>query len=44
MRWNDNLVIPKGGASIDNAHKLLDYYYGVPGATMLSESWATSPR
>jgi spermidine/putrescine transport system substrate-binding protein len=37
MRWNDNLVIPKGGAAIDNAHKLLDYYYSVPGATMLSE-------
>ena len=37
MRWNDNLVIPKGGASLDNAHKLIDYYYGVPAATMLSE-------
>jgi spermidine/putrescine transport system substrate-binding protein len=37
MRWNDNLVIPKGGANIDGALKLIDYYYGVPGATMLSE-------
>jgi spermidine/putrescine transport system substrate-binding protein len=37
MRWNDNLVIPKGGASLDNAHKLMDYYYTVPAATMLSE-------
>jgi spermidine/putrescine transport system substrate-binding protein len=37
MRWNDNLVIPKGGANLDAAHKLLDYYYSVPAATMLSE-------
>ncbi|HEX6473963.1 MAG TPA: spermidine/putrescine ABC transporter substrate-binding protein [Candidatus Limnocylindria bacterium] len=37
MRWNDNLVIPKGGASLDNAHKLMDYYYSLPAATMLSE-------
>ena len=37
MRWNDNLVIPKGGANLDDAHKLIDYYYGVPAATMLSE-------
>jgi spermidine/putrescine transport system substrate-binding protein len=36
MRWNDNLIIPKGGANLENAHKLIDYYYGVPGATMLS--------
>jgi len=37
MRWNDNLVIPKGGANLENAHKLIDYYYSVPAATMLSE-------
>jgi spermidine/putrescine transport system substrate-binding protein len=37
MRWNDNLVIPKGGANIEEALKLLDYYYSVPAATMLSE-------
>jgi spermidine/putrescine transport system substrate-binding protein len=37
MRWNDNLVIPKGGSNKDNAHKLLDYYYDVAAATMLSE-------
>ena len=37
MRWNDNFVIPKGAANIDGAHKLLDYYYGVDGAAMLSE-------
>jgi spermidine/putrescine transport system substrate-binding protein len=37
MRWNDNLVIPKGGASIDNAHKLMDYYYDPTAAAMLSE-------
>jgi spermidine/putrescine transport system substrate-binding protein len=37
MRWNDNLVIPKGGANLDNAHKLLNYYYDVAAATMLDE-------
>jgi spermidine/putrescine transport system substrate-binding protein len=37
MRWNDNLVIPKGGAAIDNAHKLMDYYYDTAAAAMLSE-------
>ena len=37
MRWNDNLVIPKGGANIDNAHKLLNYYYDKTAATTLSE-------
>ena len=37
MRWNDNLVIPKGGANLDNAHKLIDYYYSLAAATMLSE-------
>jgi spermidine/putrescine transport system substrate-binding protein len=37
MRWNDNLVIPKGGANIDAAHKLIDWYYGEDGAAMLSE-------
>ena len=37
MRWNDNMVIPKGGANLENAHKLIDYYYSLPAATMLSE-------
>jgi spermidine/putrescine transport system substrate-binding protein len=37
MRWNDNLVIPKGGANLDNAHTLMNYYYDVAAATMLSE-------
>jgi len=37
MRWNDNLVIPKGGANLDAAHKLMDWYYGLDGAAMLSE-------
>ncbi len=37
MRWNDNLVIPKGGANLDNAHKLMNYYYDTTAATMLSE-------
>ena len=37
MRWNDNLVIPKGGANLENAHKLLNYYYDPVAATTLSE-------
>jgi spermidine/putrescine transport system substrate-binding protein len=37
MRWNDNLVIPKGGANKEDAHKLLNYYYDTAAATMLSE-------
>ena len=37
MRWNDNLVIPKGGANLENAHKLLNYYYDPAAATTLSE-------
>ena len=36
MRWNDNLVIPKG-ANVDVAHKLMDYYYDPIAAAMLSE-------
>jgi spermidine/putrescine transport system substrate-binding protein len=36
MRWNDTMMIPKG-ANIENAHKLINYYYSVPAATMLSE-------
>ena len=37
MRWNDNLVIPKGTGNAENAHKLMDYYYDLAAATMLSE-------
>ena len=37
MRWNDNLVIPKGGANLENAHKLLNYWYDPAAATTLSE-------
>jgi spermidine/putrescine transport system substrate-binding protein len=37
MRWNDNLIIPKGGANLETAHKLIDYYYSVDAAAMLSE-------
>lgn len=37
MRWNDNLVIPKGGAAKDNALKLMDYYYDPVAAATLSE-------
>jgi spermidine/putrescine transport system substrate-binding protein len=37
MRWNDNLVIPKKASNVDGAHKLLDYYYSLDAAAMLSE-------
>lgn len=37
MRWNDNLVIPKQAENSDGAHKLMDYYYSVDAAAMLSE-------
>ena len=37
MRWNDNLVIPKKAGNIDGAHKLIDYYYSVDAAAILSE-------
>jgi spermidine/putrescine transport system substrate-binding protein len=37
MRWNDNLVIPKGAANIDGAHKLIDYFYSMDAAAMVSE-------
>jgi spermidine/putrescine transport system substrate-binding protein len=36
MRWNDNLVIPKGGANLETAHQLIDYYYSLDAAAMLS--------
>ncbi|HEY8170938.1 MAG TPA: spermidine/putrescine ABC transporter substrate-binding protein [Candidatus Limnocylindria bacterium] len=36
MRWNDNLIIPKGGANLEAAHQLIDYYYSVDAAAMLS--------
>ena len=36
-RWNDNLVIPKKAAWIEQAHKLMDYYYDPAAATTLSE-------
>ena len=34
MRWNDNFAIPKNAERRDGAHQLLNYYYGVPGATL----------
>ena len=37
MRWNDNFAIPKRTARIGGAHQLLNYYHGVPGATLISE-------
>ncbi len=37
MRWNDNFAIPKGAERKTGAHQLLDYYYGVDGASLISE-------
>jgi spermidine/putrescine transport system substrate-binding protein len=37
MRWNDNLVIPKGAANIEAAHALINYWYDPVPATLLSE-------
>ena len=37
MRWNDNLAIPKKAAQVENAHKLLNYWYDPVPATTLSE-------
>ena len=37
MRWNDNLAIPKGTTRIEDAHKLLNYWYDPAAATTLSE-------
>ena len=37
MRWNDNLVIPKKAGQVDNALKLLDYWYTVRAAATLEE-------
>jgi spermidine/putrescine transport system substrate-binding protein len=36
-RWNDNLVIPKKAAWIEQAHKLMNYWYDPQAATTLSE-------
>jgi spermidine/putrescine transport system substrate-binding protein len=37
MRWNDNLVIPRGTNRVDDAHKLLNYWYDPTAAATLSE-------
>jgi spermidine/putrescine transport system substrate-binding protein len=37
MRWNDNFAIPKRAERINGAHQLLNYYYSVPAATLISE-------
>src|SRR4029077_16069443 len=36
-RWNDNLVIPKKAEWIEQAHKLMNYWYDPTPATLLSE-------
>jgi spermidine/putrescine transport system substrate-binding protein len=36
-RWNDNLVIPKKAGHIEEAHKLINYWYDPAAATTLSE-------
>jgi spermidine/putrescine transport system substrate-binding protein len=37
MRWNDNVVIPKGAPNVANSLKLMDYWYSLAAATTLSE-------
>ena len=37
MRWNDNLVIPKGATHVTNSLKLLDYWYSLDAMTTLEE-------
>jgi spermidine/putrescine transport system substrate-binding protein len=37
MRWNDNLAIPKGAPHLDESLQLLDYWYSLDAATILSE-------
>ncbi len=37
IRWNDNLVIPKGAANAPGVHLLMDYWYDPVPATILSE-------
>jgi spermidine/putrescine-binding protein len=37
MRWNDNLVIPKGATQVANSLKLLDYWYTLAAMTTLEE-------
>jgi spermidine/putrescine transport system substrate-binding protein len=37
IRWNDNLVIPKGAANIAGAQTLMNYWYDPVPATILSE-------
>ncbi len=37
MRWNDNFAIPRRAERINGAHQLLNYYYGVDGASLVSE-------
>jgi len=38
MRWNDNMAIPKGSTEhIDETHQLIDYWYSLDAAVLLSE-------
>ena len=38
MRWNDNMAIPKGATEhIDETHQLIDYWYSLDAAVLLSE-------
>ncbi len=38
MRWNDNMAIPKGSTEhIDETHQLIDYWYSLDAAALLSE-------
>ena len=37
MLYTDNMVIPKGAANVESAHKLMDYYFEPANAALLSE-------
>jgi spermidine/putrescine-binding protein len=38
MRWNDNMAITKGSTEhIDETHQLIDYWYSLDAAALLSE-------
>jgi spermidine/putrescine transport system substrate-binding protein len=37
MFYTDNMVIPKGAANVEGAHKLMDYYFDPANAALVSE-------
>jgi len=37
MFYTDNMVIPKGSANVEAAHRLMDFWYDLDNATALAE-------